>query len=141
VRRTDARSRERNRPKGVTQGFQVSLYKVDPRLCVLARNLFSKDDCRAALLDEPVEVGPKVPLVIKPSSFACRAERLARTRSCPDGVAVWHSGAAQGVAPDADSSEEVALTVSSKVIWCHVLDASGINVAGGDVAGGDEVAQ
>ena len=44
VRRTDARSRKRDTPEGVTHGFQVSVYKVDPRLCVLARNLFSKDD-------------------------------------------------------------------------------------------------
>jgi hypothetical protein len=53
VRRTDARSRERDRPDGVTQSFQVILNKVDPRVCVLARNLLSKYNCRAALLDEP----------------------------------------------------------------------------------------
>jgi hypothetical protein len=29
--RTDARSRERDTPEGVTHGFQVSVYKVDPR--------------------------------------------------------------------------------------------------------------
>jgi hypothetical protein len=71
MRRTDARRRKRDTPEGVTQGFHVSLYKVDPRLDSFARNLLSKDDCRAALLDEPVEVRPKVPLVIKPASFAC----------------------------------------------------------------------
>jgi len=52
VRSTDARRRKRDRPDGVIQGFQVSLYKVEPRICVLARNLLSKDDCRAALRDE-----------------------------------------------------------------------------------------
>jgi hypothetical protein len=58
MRRTDARRRERDRPEGVTQGFQVIAYKVDPRVCVLACNLLSKDDCRAALFDEVMEVGP-----------------------------------------------------------------------------------
>jgi hypothetical protein len=78
VRCADARSRERDGPESVPQGFHVSLYKVDPRICVFARNLFSKDDCRAALFNEPVEAGPQVPLVMKPNTFACRAERLAR---------------------------------------------------------------
>jgi hypothetical protein len=77
VRRTDARRRERDRPEGITQGFQVSLYKVEPRLCSLACNLLAKHDCRLALCDEPLEVWPEVPLVIKPSARACRAERLA----------------------------------------------------------------
>ena len=58
VRSTDARRRERDRPDSVTQGFQVSLYKVDPRVCVAACNLLSKDDCRLALLDEVEESGP-----------------------------------------------------------------------------------
>jgi len=43
VRGTDARSRKRDGPEGVTQGFQVSVYKVDPRIDVFARNLLSKD--------------------------------------------------------------------------------------------------
>ena len=84
VRRTDARRRERDRPEGVTQGFQVSVYKVDPRACVLTRNLLSNDCWRSALRDEVVEGWPQMPLVIKPSSFACRAERLAGARACPN---------------------------------------------------------
>jgi hypothetical protein len=60
VRRTDARRRERDSPEGVTQGFQVSVYKVDPRLDSFTRNLLSKDDWRAALLDEPGERWPEV---------------------------------------------------------------------------------
>jgi hypothetical protein len=43
MRRADARSRKRDRPEGVTHAFQVILYKVDPSICVLARNLLSKD--------------------------------------------------------------------------------------------------
>ena len=109
VRGTDARSRERHRPEGVVQGFQVILNKVDPRICVLARNLLSKDDWRAALADEVVPRRPEVPLVSKPSSFACRAERLARTGTGPNRSIVWPAGEAKCVAPNADAGEEVAL--------------------------------
>lgn len=58
VRGADARSRERNRPEGVAQGFQVSVYKVDPRPCSRACNLLAKDDCRAALADEVMPCRP-----------------------------------------------------------------------------------
>jgi hypothetical protein len=58
VRGTDARRRERDCPEGVTHGFHVSLYKVDPRVCFFACNLLAKDDCRLALFDEVVEGGP-----------------------------------------------------------------------------------
>jgi hypothetical protein len=58
MRSTDARRRKRDRPDPVSQAFQVILYKVDPRICVAARNLLSKDDCRAALADEVEEVRP-----------------------------------------------------------------------------------
>jgi len=58
VRGADARSAQIRRPKGVTRAFQVSLYKVEPRKAVFARNLLAKDDCRAALLNEPMEVRP-----------------------------------------------------------------------------------
>jgi len=58
VRRTDARRRERDTPEGVTHAFHVSVYKVDPRICVLACNLLSKDRCRPALRDEVLPGGP-----------------------------------------------------------------------------------
>jgi hypothetical protein len=58
VERTDPRSRERDTPEGVTHSFQVSLYKIDPFVGILARNLLSKDDCRPALFDEVMEGGP-----------------------------------------------------------------------------------
>jgi hypothetical protein len=96
VRRTDARRRKRDTPEGVTQGFHVSVYKVDPRVDSLACNLLSKDDCRCALGDEVEESGPQMPLVSKPSSRACRAERLAGARACPNWAIVWPPSAAQG---------------------------------------------
>lgn len=83
MRSADVRRRERDRPDGVTHGFQVCLYKVDPRVCVLARNLFSKDDWRAALADEAGEFGPEVSVVVEAATFAGRAERLARATAGP----------------------------------------------------------
>jgi hypothetical protein len=139
--RADARSAEINRPAGVARSFQVSLYKVEPTKSVLARNLLAKDDCRATLSDEVEEGRPKVPLVSKPSSFARRAERLARATTCPDFAIVWPSGPPQGVAPDTDSCEEVALSVGLEVIWRDIFDASFIHITGSDVPGFDQVAQ
>nr|CUV57405.1 protein of unknown function [Ralstonia solanacearum] len=58
VRGTDARSRKRDRPDGVVHGFHVILYKVDPSVCALARNLLSKNNCRPALADKVVPGWP-----------------------------------------------------------------------------------
>ena len=58
VRCTDPRSRKRDTPEGITQRFHVSLYKVDPRIDSLARNLLSIEVCRSALLDEPMDTRP-----------------------------------------------------------------------------------
>ncbi|MBB5543572.1 hypothetical protein GGD70_003887 [Paraburkholderia fungorum] len=141
VRSTDARRRERDTPDGVTHRFQVSLNKVDPRVDVLARNLFSKDDWRPALADEPCPSGPKVPLVSKPSAFACRAERLARTGTGPNRSIVRPASESKRVRPDTDSGEEMALGESEKVVWSDIFNAPFINVAGGNVTGGYQVAQ
>ena len=108
-----ARRRERDRPDSVIQGFQVSVYKVDPRVCVFACNLLSKDDCRLKLADEVLEGWPQVPLVIKPSSFACRAERLARTGTSPNRSVVAPSGRPEGMGPNANACEEMALCESA----------------------------
>lgn len=140
MRGTDARRRERNSPEGILHGFHVSLYKVDPRICVFARNLLSKDDCRLALADEPMEVRPEVPLVIKPTSRACRAERLARTGTSPNRSIIGPAGAAKGVGPSADAGEEMALGVGLEVIWVNILDRSFVNVAWRDVACGNQIA-
>jgi hypothetical protein len=137
MRRTDARSAQIDRCCGVVRSFQVSLYKVEPSEAVLACNLLAKDNWRAALADEVVESGPEVPRVIEPAAFACRAERLARAASCPDGSAIRPFGKAQGTGPDADPREKVTLGVSSEVIGVHVLYAALVHVAGGDVTGGD----
>jgi hypothetical protein len=141
VRRTDARRRERDRPEGVTHGFQVSVYKVDPRVAVFACNLLSKDDCRLALFDEVVEGWPQVPLVIKPSAFACRAERLARTGTSPNGSVVAPSGRSQGMAPNANTGKKVALGETAQVAWVDIFNTPFVNIAGRDVPGINQVAQ
>lgn len=141
MRRTDARRRERDRPEGVTQGFHVSVYKVDPRIRVLARNLFSKDDCRRALADEVIEGWPQMPLVSKPASFACRAERLARAGSRPYLPVVRPAGTAQGIRPNSDAGEEMALCESAQFVRFNIFDTSFIYDAGGDEARRHQVAQ
>lgn len=141
VRRTDARSAEIDRPAGVVRSFHVRLNKVEPTKSVLARNLLTKDLLRAALSDEMVPMRPKVPLVSNPASSACRAERLARRASCPHGPIVRPSGETQGVRPDADSSEEVALGVGCKFGRADVTNVPFINVAIGDHSCVDQVAE
>jgi hypothetical protein len=141
VRRAEARSAGINRPDGVVRSFQVSVYKVEPTEAVLACNLLAKDDVRAALRDEAEEVGPEVSLVVEASTLACGAERLTWARTGPNRTLVTPPGAAQGVAPDADPGEEVALGVTTKVIGFHVLDAAVVDIARCDVSGPDEFAQ
>jgi hypothetical protein len=135
VRRTDARSRESERPDGKSQAFQVSVYKVEPRRRVTACNLFANDRDRSALLDKPVPCGPKVPLVVKPSAFACRAERLAGAASCPDSPFVIPPGESQSARPDADAGEEVALGVASQIVRSDIFNTPFVNIAGRDQPG------
>lgn len=141
MRRTDARRRKRHGPEGVVQGFQVSVYKVDPRLDSLARNLLSKDDWRRALLDEPGKRRPKVPWVLKPKSIACRGERLARTGTGPNRSIICPAGAPKGERPDTDAGEEVALREAAKVAWVDILDTPFIHDTSRNVAGVYQVAQ
>jgi hypothetical protein len=141
VRRTDARSRKRHRPEGVRHGFHVIVYKVDPSVCVFARNLLSKNRWRAALFDEVVPRRPEVPLVIKRKSFACRAERLARAGTGPNRSIVGPAGTPQRVRPDADAGKEMALGVGLEIAGVYILYVSFIYVAWRDVAGGYQVAQ
>jgi hypothetical protein len=136
---TDARSRERDRPEGVAQFFHVILYKVDPRLAVLARNLLSKERWRLVLADEVMPRWPEVPLVIKPSAFACRAERLARTGTGPNRSIIGPAGETKRVAPDADAGEEVALCEAGEVGRIDVLDASAVNDSISDVSFANQV--
>jgi hypothetical protein len=120
MRGADARSAQICRPNGVARCFHVRLYSVDPSEAVLARNLFSKHDWRAALGDEAIELGPEVALVGKSCSFSGGAEGLAGAGAGPDGPVVGPSCETEGIGPDADPGEEVALRVALEVAWSHV---------------------
>jgi hypothetical protein len=74
-----------------------------------------------------VERGPQVPLVIKPSTFASRAEGLAGTGACPHGSVIRPPGAAQGKTPPSDSGKKVALCVLIQLGGFDVFNGSFIN--------------
>lgn len=82
-----------------------------------------------------------MPLVIEPCSATCRAERLARAATSPDRPVVGPSGAAQGMRPDADSGEEMALDIAEQFLGFDVGDRALVDYAGRDGAGRDQVAQ
>src|SRR6185312_16345768 len=82
-----------------------------------------------------------MPLVIKPASLACRAERLAGTRTCPNRTVVRPPCPAEGVGPAADPGEEMALGVGAKVVRADIFDAPGVDIARRDVALADQFAQ
>jgi hypothetical protein len=82
VRTVEARSAQIRRPEGVILSFQVRRYKIDP--LESARNLLSKDDCRAALFDEIEPDWPKVAVIFEPALLASDTEGLAGAGSSPN---------------------------------------------------------
>jgi hypothetical protein len=116
MRGADARSAQICSPNGVARCFQVSVYSVEPAEAVLARNLLSKDDCRAALCDEPVKLGPEVAVVFDALPLPGCGERLAWAASGPDGAVIGPSCETEGVAPDPDACKEMALGEPPEVI-------------------------
>jgi hypothetical protein len=120
VRRSDARSAQIDRPAGVTRTIQVRLNKVEPSESVNGRNLLAKANERSSCFDETKELWPKMPFVVERFAFAGRAERLARAGAGPDFPVVWPPGEAQGVRPDPDAGEEMALGVSSQVVGLNI---------------------
>ena len=124
VRRTDARSAQISSPEGVARAFQVSAYSVEPREAVRACNLLSKDDWRAALLNELEPGGPEVALVVGAFASAGDAEGLAGTRASPDGAAFRPAGESERVLPDPDASKEVSTLSVADIFSLHFLDAA-----------------
>jgi hypothetical protein len=113
IGRPEARRAQIERCPGVSRRFHVSRYKVEPSFPVRRCNLLAKDDWRAELSDEMERGGPKVPLISKPASRACLAERLARTGHGENPAFVIPSRGAEGCAPDADAGEQVDLAKRS----------------------------
>lgn len=109
VRSTDARSAEIDRCCGVALSFQVSLYNVEPSEAILARNLFTKQERRAALRDETEKFGPEVSVIVGTFTATCRAKWLTWGTPSPHRVVVRDPSAAQGMTPNTDARKEVAL--------------------------------
>ena len=141
VRSTDPRSRQNRRPEGVTDSFQVSRNKVEPRPARLALNLLSKDDWRAALPDEFEPDRPEVALVLEASLLSGGAEGLAGAASGPNGSVIWPTGEPERVTPDPDAREEVRLNVPGEVLAPELLDAATIDDSRRDVPARFKVAQ
>ena len=141
MRGADARSAEIDRPDGVARTFQVSVYSVEPSEAVLARNLFSKDDWRAALLNETEPGRPEVALVIEPCTLPGGAEGLAGAASGPHGPVVGPADETEGVGPDSDSGESMELRRGGDLFWLEVCDGTGIDSPRGDVSSSSEVLQ
>ena len=130
MRRTDPRSAQIGGPNGISQAFQVKPYSGEPVEASAARNLFSKDDCRAALRNEAPHLWPKMPLVVNAPALSGNAERLAGTGAGPDGRIVGDAGKSEGEGPASDAGEEVNLGVPHKIIWTDIYDAPLVHVAG-----------
>jgi hypothetical protein len=120
MRRPNARRCKIGGPDTIATCFQVSSYSGEPCTSSLARNLFSKDDWRAALFDKPSKSGPKVPLVSRAFSCSCHAEGLAGTTPGP--ALPFPAREFERVRPAPDAGEEVALLVSSEVVSPNIDD-------------------
>lgn len=121
VWRADARSAQIGTPAGISQCFQVSAYSGEPFTPILARNLLSKDNWRAALGDEAVKSGPEVSFVGMAKLFASARKRLTWTGASPYGAVIAPPSEVEREGPSADSSEEVALRETFEVTWLHIL--------------------
>ena len=124
VRSPDAARSKYRLPNGVRLALQVRLNKVEPAVSNRSINLFSKDRCRAALADESEPIRPEVARVIKPLTFSAGAETWAGATSRPNRSVIGPVGASQGIGPDANSCEEMALGESPEVLRLDFLDAS-----------------
>jgi len=124
VRRTDPRCAGIKCFDGVARSFQVNAYNVEPSESVRARYLFTKDERRAARLDESEPDGPEVSLVVEASSSSCLGEGLARARAGPHVCVIRNSSKTKCVRPDADTSEGVELGHASKIVWGELDNAA-----------------
>jgi hypothetical protein len=100
--------------------IQVSSNSVEPSESVNARYLLAKANDRSSCFDETKELWPKMPLVVERFTFACRAEWLAGAGASPDFAVVFPSGESQGIGPDPDAGEEVALSVSREIVGPNI---------------------
>jgi hypothetical protein len=97
--------------------------------------LLANNALRAALADEPEELGPEVAGIIFPLAFSRARERLARAASGPHWSVGWPSGKLEGEWPAADAGEKVGLGEPPHIVGLDFLDWSLIYGAFGDKAG------
>ena len=127
VRCSDTTSWHNGGPDGIAKLFQVITHSREPLPDSLARNLLSKDSCRAALRDEASPDRPQMSNVICTELLAGRTERLAGAASGPDFAICWPSGKSQCFDPSSDAGEEVALPEPDKVGSSHIVDAASVD--------------
>jgi hypothetical protein len=114
VRCANAVCAQYRRRNGVAFRFQVCRNKVEPAVSNRRINLFSKDDWRAALADEPKPFRPEVTRVVKPLAFASRREGWTRAASGPHWSAVGPSCVAECETPETRACKEMTLGVLSE---------------------------
>jgi len=102
-------------PNGVTFCFQVCLYSIKPPVPNCAFNLFTKDNVKATLADEPEERRPKVARIILAVTFAGVTEGLAGAASSANRSVFGPSGKLEGERPSANAAEEMMLSKSGKL--------------------------
>jgi hypothetical protein len=90
-------------------------------------NLFTKDSVRLALSNQVKEVWQEVPFIVFSKLFPCCAEWLTGKTCCPDFAPVRYSCKSERIAPTADSSEEMALSKSHKVVCSYFGNATFIH--------------
>ena len=80
-----------------------------------------------------------MPLVSKPSAFACRAERLARAAPCPY-LASPPSGLIECVVPYCNSGKEVQSVIPGELIWSDIFNTAFIYITFGNPPFGHQIA-
>jgi hypothetical protein len=88
----------------------------------LPANLLSHNNGCSNTLDEPIEVWPKMPLIVSPSAFPRDREGLTWATSCNENKFIWPSGETGGMRPSSNPGEEVVLGEASESIWVDVFD-------------------
>jgi hypothetical protein len=133
VRRADARSAQIGDPDSVAQRLQVSTNSSDPFEPKAARNLLSKDRCRAALRDEASELGPEVAGVGVAPPISGMAVGLARAGPGPNRSPWRPPGEAKRLGPTADPREQVDLLIAGQVLFLEPADIAAVDGPGRDV--------
>ena len=117
--RPDTASWQYSRRDGVAFAFQIMSGFVQPFMGNRGRNLFSKDDWRFALADEPEPYWPEMAFVRLALLLSGGTEGLAGATAGPDRSIVRPGCHSECEGPSTDSGEEVALGISAEVTGPH----------------------